>query len=131
MMITIQPFSQNNISFSSRNKKQPRVNKNVLHPYENIKQEKNISFVKGALYTAAILCGLYQCESHKKDTLLDFLQTELEYSDPKTTKIKVEDATGDNVADFIIEDKHGYQSVYDMKNGSLYYKDGEEIEKFY
>ena len=63
--------------------------------------------------------------------MMEEIATQLKYSDKNNTKIKVVDATKDGNPDFIIEDEFGAQSIYDIKNTSLYYKDGEEIEKIY
>lgn len=127
-MNTIQPFS--NISFCKKpNKIQPITSE--FHSKKTIEKEKDWSFLTGALCAAAIMCAIHQCDSNKREVMLNEIATELKYSDPEKIQIKVIDGTKDEVPDFIIEDNYGAQSIYDIKNNHKYYKDKFEFEKIY
>lgn len=129
-MNTIQPFSVRNVNFCQKPKKK-QLNDNVFHSKKMIEREKNWSFFAGALCTAAVMYSMYQYNNSQQEFMLEEIATELKYSDPEKTQIKIIDGTGDDVPDFIIENKYGAQSIYDIKNDHKYYKDKLEFEKIY
>lgn len=131
IMLRILPVSYHNVSFGVKAKNDEPKFIDVQENKRNFERELNYSFLAGAMCAATILYGINQCENSDRDFMMEEIATQLKYSDKNNTKIKVVDATKDGNPDFIIEDEFGVQSIYDIKNTSLYYKDGEEIEKIY
>ena len=94
--------------------------------------KKNFSFLTGALCAATILAGVNQCSSGDRSFMLDHIEAEVKQADSYNGKsLKVFDATGDDVPDFVVEEKDGAQSIFDLKNNNCFYKDEFGIEKLY
>lgn len=133
-MNTIHPIStRNNIYFcqnKKRNEQQNSQDTDIFMSKKQLEKERNISFVKGLACASAILFGVHTCQNDR-NFILEQLSCEVEAADPETSKLKVIDATDDDVPDIIIEDKCGMQSIFDINNNHLYYKDGDELEKIY
>ena len=102
-----------------------------LYTKEQVRKKENNSFLLGAICAATILSGINACNNQERNDMLEDIAAEIKYSDSDNTKIKFEDMTNDNISDVIIEDKSGMQTIYDIKNKNLYYKDGDSIEKIY
>ena len=132
-MLTIQPISvKSNVIFGQKNKKQLKPEfEQPYYSHKYVEREKDFSFMKGVLCAAIIMSGVHQCSDNDRKSMLDEAQLIINYSDPKETKLKLEDINNDEVPDFIIEDNDGHQTIFDFENKHQYYKDKSGIEKIY
>lgn len=133
-MNTIGHFSSFNPNFGKTKdlkKQDNNFEAKQLYTKEQVRKKENNSFLLGAICAATILSGINACNNQERNAMLEDIAAETKYSDSDNTKIKFEDMTNDNISDVIIEDKSGMQTIYDIKNKNLYYKDGDSIEKIY
>ncbi len=133
-MNTIQPYStRNNIYFCQQNKRSEQVKpqENITISKTNLEKAKDISFIKGIICATTILLGVNTCQNSDREFLLEQLAVDVEHFNSGKRELKVKDATDDKVLDIVIEDECGSQSIYDIKNNHLYYKDKHEFEKIY
>ena len=129
--MTIQPISNRCISFGKITNKPKQNPVPECNDKKYVNREKTYSFLTGAMCTAVILASVHQCNEDKRDFMLNQISAELKYSDPNKINVSVSDVTQDGCLDFVIEDMQGDKSVYDLKNGHLFYYGEEGIEKIY
>ena len=128
-MNTIHPISTSSLYFGRAKKApQPQYVKR-LHTNKELETEKNRSFLTGALCAAVILGAVDSCQKADREAFIDNMEMHINHTNMEDKKIKVIDLTGDDVPDFVIEDKDGTQNIFDIKNGNIYYKDEYEFEK--
>jgi len=130
-MNTIKAYSLCSPYFGKKTELPKPQEQYVFQPKKAIERENVFSFLTGALCVATIMSAIHFSNDADREFMIEQVEMQLRYSDPHNTKVQVKDVTGDDVADFVIEDQDGYQSIYDFKNKSLYYKEDEQIEQIY